>query len=159
MKKAIILVLALSLLLAGGACDLFTGAERVEWEDGILSVSSAELKPAATVPAGEFYNTGWFGEPPLVQSFEFTVNGDWRFTITASGEVDTRFEVFAFIELRGGPVEGYSYDQLFTLNEETESFSKERPLAEGQEPPADIEIKVLFDEAMDWEMVIEEVGD
>ena len=117
------------------------------------------MVPAATVPSGDFYNTGWFEEPPLVQSFEFTANGDWRFTITASGEVGTKFEVYAFIELRGGPIEGYAYDQAFTLNEATESFSKDRPLAEGQEPPVDVKIRVLFDTPMDWEMVIEEGED
>jgi len=158
MKKAIILVLALvALVVIVSACDLFNGAERVEWEDGILTVSSDELKPAATVPEGDFYNTSWFAEPPLVQSFAFTVNGDWWFTITASGEVGTRFEVYASIELTRSAADSYSYDQVFTLDAETESFTKERPLAEGHEPPVDVEIKVLFDEAMDWEMVIEEV--
>ena len=155
MKRTIILALALVLLVAGGACD--SGPAKVAWDDGTLTVSSDELEPAATVPAGGFYNTAWFEEPPLVQSFAFTVNDSWRFTITASGEVETRFEVYASIKLRGGPAEGYAYDQLFELSEETESFSADRPLAEGHEPPVDVEIKVFFDEPMDWEMVIEEM--
>lgn len=155
--KTIILVLALVLLLAGvSACDLFNGAERVDWEDGILSVSSDELKPAETVPEGGSYNTSWFSEPPLMQKFKFVANGDWRFTITASGEVGTRFEVYASIELTGSAADSYAYDQVFTLDAETESFTKERKLAEGHEPPVDVEIRVLFDEPMDWEMVIEE---
>lgn len=91
-----------------------------------------------------------------MQKFKFVANGDWQFTITVSGEVDTRFEVYTFTELQGGPAEGYGHDQLFTLHSETETFSKERPLAEGQETPVDIEIKVIFDTPMDWEMVIEE---
>lgn len=158
MKRTIMLVLVAVLLLAGAtACDFFTGPAKVEWDDGTLTVSSDELEPAATVPAGEPYNTSWFSEPPLVQKFRFTVNGDWQFTITASGEVDTKFEVYASIKLRGGPAEGYAYVQLFELNEETETITKERPLAEGHEPPVDVEVRVLFDAPMDWEMVIEEI--
>lgn len=159
MKRIVLLMLAAVLLMGFAACDLFGGAAKVEWDDGTLTVSSEELKAAETVTAGESYYTSWFSEPPLMQKFKFVANGDWQFTITASGEVDTRFEVYAFIELRGGPAEGYSYHQLFELTEETESFTKERLLAEGHEPPVNVEIKVFFDEPMDWEMVIEEIGD
>jgi len=156
MKKTIILVLALIFLVAGTtACGLFGGAEKLDWENGILTASSDELEPAVTVPAGEFYNPTWFSTPPLMQKFKFEANGDWQFTITVSGEVDTRFEVYALIELSGGPATGYGYDQVFTLHSETETFTHERKLAEGQEPPVDVEIKVLFDTPMDWEMVIE----
>jgi hypothetical protein len=158
MKRTIILVLALVLLLAGTtACGLFGGAEKLDWEDGTLTASSDEIKAAATVSAGDFYNPTWFDAPPLIQKFKFEANGDWQFTITASGEVDTNFEIYVFIELRGGPAEGYAYDQLFTLDAETETFNEDRPLAEGQEPPVNVEVKVLFDAPMDWEMVIEEV--
>ncbi len=157
MKKAIILVLALVLLLAGAAaCDFFTGSDKIDWEDGLLTVSSDELAPAVTASEGEPYNTAWFSEPPLMQKFEFVANGDWRFTITASGEVDTRFEVYASIELTGSAADSYAYDQVFTLDAETVTLTKERPLAEGQETPVDVEIRVIFDAPMDWEMIIEE---
>jgi len=156
MKRTIMLALALVLLLTGAtACDLFTGSNKVDWEDGILTVSSDELEPAATVPQGEYYNATWFAERPLMQKFEFEVNNDWQFTITVSGEVGTRFEVYTSIALRGGGASSYGYDQTFTLSSETETFTRELLLAEGQEPPADVEIKVLSDAPMDWEMVIE----
>ena len=156
MKRTIILALALVLLLAGAtACDLFTGSDRVDWEDGTLTVSSDELSPAKTVSSGEFYNESWFAERPLMQKFKFEVDNDWRFTITVNGEVDTKFEVYTSIALSGAAASGYGYDQVFTLDSETETFTKERALAEGQEPPVDVEIKVLFGAPMDWEMVIE----
>lgn len=159
MKRIVILVLTLVLLMGFAACDLFGGSDKVEWDDGTLTVSSDELKPAATASAGQSYSLSWFSEPPLMQSFKFVANGDWQFTITASGEVDTTFEVYAFFELSGGPAEGYSYHQLFTMDAETVTRTKERPLAEGHEPPVDVEIKVFFDAPMDWEMVIEEIGE
>ncbi len=159
MKRIAILVLAAVLLMGFAACDLFGGSDKVEWDDGTLTVSSDELEPAETVPAGGFYNTYWFEERPLMQSFKFTVNDSWQFTITASGEVDTNFEVYTSIKLEGGPAKGYAYDQLFTMDAETVTRTKERPLAEGHEPPVDVEIKVFFDAPMDWEMVIEEIGE
>jgi hypothetical protein len=158
MKKTIILVLALVLLLAGTtACDLFTGSHKVDWEDGTITVSSAELSSAKTVSSTEFYNESFFGSRPVMQSFKFEANGDWRFTITVSGEIGTRFEVYTFFELRGGPAEGYGYDYIATLDTETVTVSRQRLMAEGQEPPVNVKVKVLFDTAISWEMVIEEI--
>ena len=156
-KRTIILALALVFLVAGvAACGTSTTLppDTPEWQE-LMTVSSDELAPAVTIPEGEFYNTSWFGERPLVQSFDFSTDWDWRFTITVSGEVSTRFEVYTSIALRGGGASSYGYDQTFTLSSETETFTRELLLAEGQEPPADVEIKVLSDAPMDWEMVIE----
>jgi hypothetical protein len=158
MKKTIILVLALVLLLAGTtACDLFGGAKKVDWENGTITVSSAELSPAKTVPSGEFYNESFFGARPVMQAFKFETNGDWHFTITISGAIGTKVEVYTFFELRGGPADGYGYDHVFTMEEETVTVSRDRLMAEGQEPPVNVKVKVLSDAAISWEMVIEEL--
>jgi len=126
-----------------------------EWQE-LMTVRSDELAPAVRLSEEEFYNELWFVDRPLMQVFNFVTDKDWRFTMTATGEVGTRFEVYATVTSSGEQGFSYSSDQVFSLHSETVTFTREQPLEEGYEPPVNIEIKVFFDLPMSWVITIED---
>jgi hypothetical protein len=125
-----------------------------QWQE-LMTVRSDELAPPVRVPEEDFYNDLWFEERPLMQVFNFTIDKDWRFVMTATGEVDTKFEVYTTVSLPGEQGSSYAYDQVFSLYSETVTITREQPLEEGYEPPVNVEIKVLFDLPISWVITIE----
>jgi hypothetical protein len=125
-----------------------------EWHE-FMTFRSEELSPPVRVPEEDFYNDLWFVDRPLMQVFNFTIDKDWRFVMTAIGEIDTRFEVYATVTASGEEGRSYSSDQVFSLYAETVTFTREEPLEEGYAPPVDVEIKVLFDLPISWVITIE----
>ena len=125
-----------------------------EWRE-FRTFSSDELSPPVRVPVSQFFNNIWFQERPLVQVFNFTINSDWRFVMTASGEIDTRFEVYATITSLGEEGFSYSSDQVFSLHSETVTFTREQPLEERYGTPVDVEVKIFFDSPITWTFTIE----
>jgi hypothetical protein len=53
-----------------------------EWHE-FMTVRSDELPPPVPVPEEEFHNDLWFEERPLMQVFNFVIDKDWRFVMTA----------------------------------------------------------------------------
>jgi len=125
-----------------------------EWHE-FMTFRADELSPPVRVPEEEFYNDLWFVDRPLMQVFNFVIDKDWRFVMTATGEVDTKFEIYATITSSGEEGFSYSSDHPFSLYSETVTFTREQPLEEGYAPPVDVEIKVLFDSPISWVMTIE----
>jgi hypothetical protein len=133
--------------------------ERVEepshqWQE-FMTFRSEELPPPVRVPAEQHYNDLIFSDRPLMQIFNFTIDKDWRFVMTATGEVDTKFEVYVTFTSSGEEGFSYSTDQVFSLHSETVTFTREQPLEAGYEPPVNIEVKVFFDSPINWVMTIE----
>lgn len=125
-----------------------------EWSE-FMTFRSEELSPPVRVPEEQHYNDLIFSDRPLMQVFNFTIDKDWRFVMTATGEIDTRFEVYATVTSSGEQEKSYSSDQVFSLYSETVTITREQPLEEGYEPPVNIEIKVFFDLPMTWTFTIE----
>lgn len=125
-----------------------------EWQE-FVTFGSDELSPAVQVLEEEFYNDLWFEERPLMQVFNFTIDKDWRFVMTATGAIGTRFEVYITVTSSGEAGLSYSSDQVFSLYSETVTFTREQPLEEGYEPPVNVEIKVFFDLPISWVITIE----
>jgi len=125
-----------------------------EWHE-FMTFRSEELSPPIRVPEEDFYNDLWFVDQPLMQVFNFTIDKDWRFVMMATGEVGTRFEVYATVTSSGEEGFSYSSDQVFSLYSETVTFTREQLIEEGYEPPVDIEIKVFFDLPISWVITIE----
>ena len=125
-----------------------------EWHE-FTTFRSDELPPPVRVPEEDFYNDLIFSERPLVQVFNFTIDKDWRFVMTATGEIDTHFEVYVTVTSSGEEGFSYSSDQVFSLCRETVTFTREQPLEEGYAPPVDVEIKVFFDLPISWVITIE----
>jgi len=75
--------------------------------------------------------------------------------MTATGEIDTRFEVYVTVTSSGEQGLSYSSDQVFSLYSETVTFTREQPLEEKYAPPVNIEIKVFFDSPISWVITIE----
>ena len=128
--------------------------EPYEWQE-VMTVRSDELPPPVRVPEEEFYNELWFDDRPLMQVFNFVIDKDWRFVMTATGEVNTKFEVYTTVSLPGEQLSSYAYDQVFSLYSETVTITREQPLGEEVEPPVNVEIKVLFDLPISWVITIE----
>jgi hypothetical protein len=128
--------------------------ETYEWQE-YMTFRSDELSPPMRVPEEKHYNDLIFSDRPLMQVFNFTIDKDWRFVMTATGEIDTRFEVYITFTSSGEEGLSYSSDQVFSLYSETVTFTREQPIERGYEPPVSIEIKVYFDKSMDWVMTIE----
>jgi len=125
-----------------------------EWQE-FMTFRSEELSPPVRVPEEDFYNDLWFVDRPLMQVFNFTIDKDWRFVMTATGEIDTKFEVYATVSESGEQEHSYSSDHPFNLYAETVTFTREQPLEEGYAPPVDVEIKVFFDSPISWVITIE----
>jgi len=125
-----------------------------EWHE-FMTFHADELPPPVRVPEEQWYNNLVFSDRPLMQVFNFTIDKDWRFVMTATGEVDTKFEVYATVTSSGEAGLSYSTDQVFSLYSETVTFTREQPIEEGYAPPVDVEIKVLFDLPISWVMTIE----
>jgi len=128
--------------------------EPYEWHE-FMTFRSDELPPPVRVPEEQWYNNLIFSDRPLMQVFNFTIDKDWRLVMTATGEVDTKFEVYATVTSSGEAGLSYSTDQVFSLYSETVTITREQPLEEGYEPPVDIEIKVFFDSPISWVITIE----
>jgi len=125
-----------------------------EWHE-FMTFRSDELPPPVRVPEEDFFNDLIFSDRPLMQVFNFVIDKDWRFVMTATGEVDTRFEVYATVTSSGEAGLSYSSDQVFNLYSETVTITREQPLEERYEPPVNIEIKVFFDHPISWVITIE----
>jgi len=125
-----------------------------EWHE-FMTFRAEELPPPVRVPEEDFYDDLWFVDRPLMQVFNFTMDKDWRFVMTATGEIDTKFEVYVTVTSSGEEGFSYSSDQVFHLLQETMTFTREQPLEEGYAPPVDVEIKVFFDSPISWVMTIE----
>jgi len=125
-----------------------------EWHE-YMTFSSDELSPPIRVPEGQHYNDLIFSDRPLMQVFNFTIDKDWRFVMTATGEIDTRFEVYATVTSLGEEGFSYSSDQVFSLYSETVTFTREQPLEERYGTPVDVEIKIFFDLPITWTLTIE----
>ena len=83
------------------------------------------------------------------------MDGDWRFILTATGEIGTKYEVVITTTASGEQETSYSSYHTFSLYAETVTATREELLVEGYEPPVDIEIKVFFDLPMNWTFIIE----
>jgi hypothetical protein len=125
-----------------------------EWHE-FMTFRSDELPPPVRVPEEDFFNDLIFSERPLMQVFNFTIDKGWRFVMTATGEIDTRFEVYVTITSSGEEGFSYSTDQVFSLYSETVTLTREQPLEEGYEPPVNIKIKVYYDQPIAWIIKIE----
>jgi hypothetical protein len=125
-----------------------------EWHE-FMTFSSDELSPPVRVPEEQHYNDLIFIDRPLMQVFNFTIDKDWRFVMTATGEVGTKFELFPSVLLPGEPQPRQIGDHVFILHSETVNVTREQPLEERYTPPVSIEVKVFFDLPMDWVMTIE----
>jgi hypothetical protein len=125
-----------------------------EWYE-FETFNSEELSPPIRVPEGQHYNDLIFSERPLMQVFNFIMDKDWRFAMTAEGEAETRFEVYITVTSMGEGGISYSTDHFFTLHSASITIIREEPLEERYTPPVDIEIKVYFDRPMGWVMKIE----
>jgi len=125
-----------------------------DWYE-FMTFRSDELPLPVRVPEEDWYNDLIFSERPLVQAFNFVMDKDWRFIMTATGEIDTKFEVYATVSESGEQEHSYSSDQVFHLYSETVTFTREQPLEEGYGPPVNIEIKVFFDSPLAWVITIE----
>ena len=75
--------------------------------------------------------------------------------MTATGEIDTKFEVYITVSSSGEQGLSYSSDQVFHLYSETVTITKEQPLEEKYTPPVNIEIKVFFDSPISWTFTVE----
>jgi hypothetical protein len=128
--------------------------ETYEWQE-FVTFASVELPPPVRVPEEQQYNDLIYSERPLMQVFNFMIDKDWRFVMTAEGEADTRFEAYITVTTSGVQEKSYSTDHVFTLHSAPLTIIREEPLEEGYTPPVDIEIKVFFDKPMDWTMRIE----
>jgi len=124
-----------------------------EWHE-FMTFRSDELSPPVRVPEEEFYNDLWFVDRPLMQVFNFVINKDWRFVMTTTGEIDTRFEVYVTVTSSGEEGFSYSSDHVFYLYSETVTFTREQPIERGYEPPVNIEVKVLFDLPISWTFTV-----
>lgn len=125
-----------------------------EWHE-FMTFRSEEISPPIQVPEGQHYNDLIFSERPLMQTFNFTMDKDWRFVITATGEIDTNYEVYITVTTTGEQEKSYSSDHPFLLYDETVTATREELLVEGYEPPVSVEIKVYFDSPLAWVMTIE----
>ena len=90
-----------------------------------------------------------------MQVFNFTIDKGWRFVMTATGEIDTKFEVYTTVTSSGEQGLSYSSDQVFSLYSETVTTTREEPLEEKYTPPVNIEIKVFFDSPITWTFTVE----
>jgi len=125
-----------------------------EWHE-FMTFRSEELSPSVRVPEEQFYNDLWFEERPLMQVFNFTIDKGWRFVMTATGEIDTRFEVYITVSSSGEQGLSYGSDRVFSLHSETVTITREEPLEEKYEPPVNVEIKVFFDSPISWTFIVE----
>jgi len=125
-----------------------------EWHE-FTTFRSDELPPPVRVPEEEFYNDLWFVDRPLMQVFNFVIDKDWRFVMTATGEIDTKFEVYATVTASGEQGFSYSSDHPFNLYSETVTFTREQPIERGYEPPVNVEIKVFLDQPISWTFTVE----
>ncbi len=125
-----------------------------EWQE-FINFRSDELSPPVRVPEEEHYNDLIFSDRPLMQVFNFVIDKDWRFVMTSTGEIDTRFEVYITVKSSGEEGFTYSSDQVFSLYSETVNITREQPIERGYQPPFNIEVKVLFDSPISWVMTIE----
>ena len=90
-----------------------------------------------------------------MQVFNFTIDKDWRFVMTATGGIGTKFEVYVTVTSSGEAGLSYSFDHVFSLYSETVTFTREQPLEENYAPLVNIETKVSFDLPMTWTFTIE----
>ena len=125
-----------------------------EWHE-FMTFRSEELPPPVRVTEEQFYNNLIFSDRPLMQVFNFTIDKGWRFVMTATGEVGTRFEVYATVTSSGEAGLSYSSEQVFSLYSETVTITREEPLEEKYAPPVNIEIKVFFDSPINWTFIVE----
>ena len=125
-----------------------------EWHE-FTTFRSDELPLPVRVPEEEFYNDLIFSDRPLMQVFNFVIDKDWRFVMTATGEVDTRFEVYTTVTASGEQGFSYSSDQVFSLYAETVTITREQPIERGYEPPVNVEIKVFLDQPISWTFTVE----
>ena len=128
--------------------------ETYEWQE-YMTFRYDELPAPVRVSEGQHYNDLIHTEPPLMQVFNFTMDKDWRFVMTAEGEPDTKFEVYISVTSPEAGGLSYSTDQVFSLHSSPLTITREVPLEERYTPPVDIEIKVYFDRPMGWTMKIE----
>jgi len=125
-----------------------------EWHE-FMTFRSEELSPPVRVPEEQQYNNLIFSDRPLMQVFNFTIDKDWRYTMTATGEIDTKFEVYSTVTSSGEGGLSYSTDQVFSLYSVSVTVTREQPLEERYEPPVNIEIKIFFDQPISWTFKIE----
>jgi hypothetical protein len=128
--------------------------ETYVWQE-LMTFHSDELPPPVRVPEEQQYNDLIYSERPLMQVFNFMIDKDWRFVMTAEGEADTRFEVNITVMSTWEEAVSYSSDHVFTLHSAPLTVIREVPLKERYAPPVNIEIEVFFDKPMDWTMRIE----
>jgi hypothetical protein len=124
------------------------------WHE-FMTFRSDELTPPVQVSEGQHYNDLIFSARPLMQIFNFTIDKDWRFVMTAEGIADTRFEVYITVTSPGQGGLSYSTDHVFTLHSAPITIIREEPLENKYTPPVNVEIRIFFDRPMDWVMEIE----
>ena len=134
--------------------DRIVVEDTYEWHE-FMTFRSEELSPPIRVPEEGFYNDLWFVDWPSMQVFNFTIDKDWRFVMTATGEVGTKSEVYVTVTSSGEEGFSYSSDHPFSLCRETITLTREQPLEDRYEPPIDIEIKVFFDSPISWVITVE----
>ena len=130
------------------------GEAPYEWHE-FMTFRSDELPPPVPVSEGEWYNNLIFSDRPLMQGFSFTIDKDWRFVMTATGEIGTKFELFPSVLLPGEQQPRQIGDHVFSLHSDTVTITREQSLGEEFEPPVNIEIKVFFDSPISWTFTVE----
>ena len=125
-----------------------------EWHE-FMTFRSDELPPPVRVAEGEYYNSLIFNDRPLMQVFNFSIDKDWRYVMTATGETGTKCELLPSVFLPGEQQPRQVGDQVFSLYSETLTVTGEQSLPEEFEPPVDIEVKVFSDSPINWTYIIE----
>ncbi|MFC1925088.1 hypothetical protein ACFLW2_00140 [Chloroflexota bacterium] len=157
--KPLILVIVISLLLIPAiACSDDSDGESPEvseWQE-LTAFTSEELLAPVRVPEEQFYSP-WFRERPLVHTFDFITDEDWRFVLTATGDIDTRIEVYITATSTGGEGGSTGSGQNYALSSETLTVTK-KPYLMGIEdltPPRNFEVKISFESPINWTFKVE----
>ena len=127
----------------------------LEWRE-VKTARSEDVQPYLKVPEGEFYNELWFEARPLMQSFNFTTENEWRIVLTATDEVGTKVEVRWTITRPEEPDIGEEF--VFQMSSQEETHIRPDPYFQpgDTKPPGDVEIEIFAERPIGWVVKIEE---
>ena len=127
-----------------------------EWRE-VKTVRSEDVLPYLKVPEGEFYNDLWYKARPLMQSFNFTTENEWRIVLTATDEVGTKVEVrWTITRPEESGISGEEF--VFQMSSQEETHIRPDPYFQpgDTKPPGDVEIEIFAERPIGWVVKIEE---